>query len=315
MTAPAFKTSPRPTAREVLDVLRARGDIWSPTPGFVGFRGATLLLFEAMETLAKSVARDLAPESWQTPAAISFEALERADYFASFPQWLTGLAHLSDDPADLARVAENRSPARIAPRCMKAQATALPPAVCYHTYAALADSTLASPVLMNAQGTCWRHEAAGFQPLARGWAFNMREAVCVGSADAVEDFRGQATQALKGLASRLGLEAEVHPASDPFFSPTPEGQARGKGLVQRIRELKHELQIDMGDRRALAIGSVNQHASFFGEAFDITLPAGDPAHSACLAFGIERWVLAVMLAHGTEPDQWPQAVQVALPQK
>ncbi len=302
----------RRTATDVVQQLIERGDLWVASPGFVGMRGATAGLFRAIERIAGEVGGRLGPEVWRTPAVVPFETLDRADYFASFPQWLSGLSHLSDDPVDLARVASHSSPAKIAHERMVPQPAALPPAVCYHTYAVLAEKTLSRPVLMTAQGTCWRNEESGFQPLVRGWAFTMREAVCVGEPEVVEQFRLRATQSLRDLALRLDLTAELHPASDPFFASTAEERARGKALLQRIRELKHELQVDLGGRRALAIGSVNHHASFFGEAFDISLPNGGPAHSACVAFGLERWVLAVMLAHGTEPQGWPEAIHLYL---
>jgi hypothetical protein len=90
-------------------------------------------------------------------------------------------------------------------------------------------------------------------------------------------------------------------ASDPFFAPT----SRGRAALQRIKGLKHELALQFPDGRSLAIASFNDHESFFGEAFDIKLPSGDHASSGCVAFGIERWLLAVLATHGTNPSGWP----------
>lgn len=192
---------------------------------------------------------------------------------------------------------------------MRGSSVGLPPAVCYQAYAALADQTLADPITMTAQGTCWRREEDGFRPLERGWAFTMREAVCVGDAHSVSRFRDAGAKALLRLAEHLQVDADLTPASDPFFAPTEEGRARGKALLQRVQELKHELQVPLGDRRVLAVGSVNCHGSFFGECFDIRLPTGEPAHSACVAFGVERMVLAVLATHGPDPEGWPAGVQ------
>ncbi len=312
MTTLAATPRKQQSASQVLRTLTERGELWSPSPGFVGLRGSAGRLFESIERLTTALTRELAPDSWRTPPSISFQTLARADYFSAFPQWLTSLGHQSEDAKDLERVAEHAEPARVATELVRVVPSALPPAVCYHVYEALADRRLDHPVRVNTQGTCWRHEAAGFQPLARGWAFTMREAVCVGAPTDVEDFRVAATAALQNLADRLGLDAELHAASDPFFSPTPDGRARGKALLQRVRGLKYELQVDLGDRRALALGSVNNHVSFFGEAFDIRLADGAPAHSSCLAFGLERWVLAVMMAHGVDPATWPSNVRATL---
>ena len=44
---------------------------------------------------------------------------------------------------------------------------------------------------------------------------------------------------------------------------------------------------------------------FFGDAFDIRLEDGTAAHTACTAFGLERWLLAVLVRHGPDAAAWP----------
>jgi seryl-tRNA synthetase len=43
----------------------------------------------------------------------------------------------------------------------------------------------------------------------------------------------------------------------------------------------------------IAVASFNYHEDHFGRAFGITLRDGSHAHTACVAFGIERWELAL----------------------
>ena len=86
-----------------------------------------------------------------------------------------------------------------------------------------------------------------------------------------------------------------------FFAPT----ARGQAALQRIKGLKHELEFRFPDMRPLAIASFNDHEVFFGEAFGISLADGTPAWSGCVAFGIERWLLAILCTHGVDPKDWP----------
>jgi hypothetical protein len=83
----------------------------------------------------------------------------------------------------------------------------------------------------------------------------------------------RATERATQLANCLGLDAAIAPATDPFFAPT----ARAKQLVQRLKELKHELLLSVGDGRTTAAASFNLHDTFFGEAFRIRLPDGRPA--------------------------------------
>lgn len=292
-----------------LEALLESGELWTPADGFVGFRGRAKALYDAAERIARAFAVELSDEEWVVPPAVPLHTLARADYFASFPQWLCGVCHLSQHADDLAYIAAHAAPAQPVQRQMRGSAVALPPAVCYQAYAALADSTLSGTVTLTAQGTCWRREEKGFRALERGWAFTMRESICIGDAGTVARFREAGAAALLRLAEQLQIDADLVPASDPFFAPNEEARARGKALLQRVQELKHELQVPLGDRRALAVGSVNSHGSFFGESFDIRLPTGEPAHSACVAFGVERLVLAVLATHGADPEDWPSEIR------
>lgn len=289
------------TAEATVAELRRRGEVWTPTPGLVGLRGGTLALLQAIERRVTQLARTETDQEWRVPAGIPLSVLARADYFASFPQWLTVASHLSADPAELERVASARDPAGAAMDALSPAGAALPPAVCYHAYDALADSEVASPTLLTAQGTCWRHEGNRLRSLERDWAFTMREVICLGTSGDVEAFRQRGMDQARELAAALGLQAEIAPATDPFFAPT----SRGKELLQRLKGLKHELLVSIGDGRSLAIASFNHHEAFFGEAFAIRLRSGAPAATGCVAFGLERWLLAFVITHGPDPLDWP----------
>lgn len=297
------------TDEQVVAELRARGELWEPAPGLVGLRGDALQLYERIARLAQTAAESAADEGaalgdacerWRPPAAVALATLARARYFESFPQWLTLAAHLREDAASLEHVARAADPARAAcDACAPADA-ALPPAVCYHVYAALAGRTLSTATYVSAEGTCWRHEGDQLRPLARGWAFTMRECVCAGDEESVTAFRARGIERARALAASLALDAVLEEATDPFFRPT----ARGRELLQRLKGLKQELRLPVG-AGSVAAASFNLHERFFGDAFDIRLDDGSPAASACVAYGIERWLLAFLAAFGTSARDWP----------
>jgi hypothetical protein len=54
----------------------------------------------------------------------------------------------------------------------------------------------------------------------------------------------------------------------------------------------------------LAIGSVNFHRNYFGEAFEISRD-GREAFSGCVAFGLERWIYAFLERFGMNESDWP----------
>jgi seryl-tRNA synthetase len=288
-------------AASIIAALRASGELWEPAPGLIALRGETLRLFRALEELIGHIVSRETTDEWHVPPALPFDTLARADYFASFPQWLTAAAHLDASEAVLEQVATAADPARAGVSALRPTPTALQPAVCYHVYAALAGTRASETRCCAVAGTCWRHEAAGFTPLERSWAFTMREVVCVGVAADVADLRARGSAAAIALARELGLRPVLMQATDPFFAPS----TRGRALLQRLRALKHELLLPLGDGRSTAAASFNDHAQFFGNAFDIRDGTGAPASSGCVAYGIERWLLAVLVEHGTDPRNWP----------
>jgi seryl-tRNA synthetase len=129
----------------------------------------------------------------------------------------------------------------------------------------------------------------------------MLEVVCLGSPSDVEEFLACGVRCATEFARSLGLRATIADASDPFFAPT----GRGKALLQRMKRLKRELLLPLDSERGIAAASFNDHQTFFGESFGIRGADGAPISTGCIAFGIERWVLAWLAAYGPEPEGWP----------
>src|SRR5205823_1854332 len=98
---------------EVVRALRARGELWEPSAGITALRGDAAALFRDLERAIGAVCGLETSDEWRVPPAIGFETLARAEYFASFPHWLTLTSHLSDDEEMLRRVAEHNEPALV----------------------------------------------------------------------------------------------------------------------------------------------------------------------------------------------------------
>jgi hypothetical protein len=124
----------------------------------------------------------------------------------------------------------------------------------------------------------------------------MREIVCLGTADEVKTFLEAEQVRVTAFTSRIGLPVEFANATDPFFRPT----RNPKYLLQKLEPVKTEMVF----RAQLAIGSLNFHRNYFGEAFGIRR-AGAEAFSGCVAFGIERWIGAFVRHFGPTPADWP----------
>ena len=286
---------------DVTSALGARGELVEVAPGLVALRGAAALLFRTLDQAITALCLEEASEEWRVPSAIDFATLARADYFASFPQWLTLASHLTDDEQTLRQIAGHTDPGSTMNAASVPPKAALNPAVCFHIYAALQGTTVGPAVVVTAQSECWRHEGSRHAPLERQWAFTMREVVCVGAEDEARAFLVRCRERVADFARALDLDPTIVAASDPFFAPA----ARAKQLLQRLKELKHELLLPIDADRRIAASSFNLHDTFFGAAFDITLPNGQPATTACVAFGLERWLLAFAVRHGIDAGGWP----------
>lgn len=176
------------------------------------------------------------------------------------------------------------------------------PAVCMHCYILHKDSVVEDYKLirMTVKGRCKRKETAGYQYLERLHDFTMREIVFIGPENQVIHKREKYMKLVTDLISTLKLEGNIKVASDPFFKK--EDQAKAE--FQKKFKLKYEMNLinwDTGNE--IAVGSFNYHHSHFAQAYNIRMPNGLPAHSCCIAFGLERLAYVVISQIGLEKTQ------------
>jgi acyl carrier protein len=298
------RTDPARFASPV-DALCARGELTLPAPGRVGLSGAVLGLFQYFDAVALGWARELGAREHEYPNLIALATLERAGHLGSFPHQLTLVSHLEREPDLLRRVAAE--PGSLRRDDLAAPRHALAPAVCYHCYPEWAGRTLdAGPVVLTARGRCARVETGHPAPLERQWDFAMREIIVLGSRDEVEAARRLLVRRASELMDALDLDGCIETAHDPFFTRA----SRGKRLLQQLGTLKYELRLRLdGGGRSLAVASFNHHQDHFGRCFEIRRPGGAPAHSGCVALGLERWVLGFLTQRGVNESAWPGEVR------
>lgn len=221
----------------------------------------------ALDATLREAALIAGAEEHIFPTVIAAETLGRAEYFQSFPNYATRV----ERPGQTGNYF-------------------LSPAVCYHCYEALVNSRLAAPVIIGCCGRCFRGDASDGSHL---WEFTMREVVFIGSSTFVQEQRETWMRKIQTWAEMLDLEAALAPANDPFFGT----ENRGRKLLQQLKQLKYELHAPGPAGTLMAIASFNLHEQFFGGRFNITLEDGSPAFSGCVAFGLERWIMALLTRH------------------
>jgi seryl-tRNA synthetase len=252
---------------------------WATDNGLEVLDGGQLRLLRAIDAVFLRWAADWEAAEYRFPFLMRCEDLDSLDYYDNFPQ--LGLAAVRLSPRRLSTMlgCAPRPAKQIPAEAMEPSDFALPSAACYPLYVQLGGATLpAEGTLQTTVGTCFRNEEH-YRGLRRLLGFSMREIVCVGPEERAKDHLLRAKVAVRGLCAELGLEVKLEVATDPFFD-----KDGGKARMQRLFPVKEEFVVG-----GLAIGSVNYHRNFFGERCAIRV--GDaPAHTSCLAFGLERWV-------------------------
>ncbi|CAM3108808.1 hypothetical protein [Rariglobus hedericola] len=238
--------------------------------------------FERIDQAFVAWAQDWQADIAQFPALIASSTLCHAGYPASFPHLLMSACACADPAQPLTHLlaSENLAPTD----------WLLSPAVCYHAYAQWSGQQLpeGSGRILTARGRCFRREIE-FIPGRRQIEFEMREIILCGDPEWMEPFLTNAVTRIDEIATSSNLSGVWALAEDPFFLPV----AQGKALIQRLQETKKEFLVrSSAQLDPLAIASINRHGTFFGERFDLRLANGAPAHTACIAFGLDRWASA-----------------------
>ena len=290
-------------------LLEAEGDLFKYGPGRYGLGPKSLWLLEFFDRRINLLAHQFSAAPHQYPNMIGADTLDRCKYFQSFPHSLSLVLHLREDLEALKQFAKNArwdgSRLSYAPENLSDAQCLLAPAVCFHCYAWLHDSQLDGPRAITAVGRCFRYESSNLTGLERLWDFTMREIIFLGPKDYVLSQRRKAIDEVVVILDEWGLTYDIKSATDPFFIEEYSAQV----AFQSGFDLKYEIQALLPYKgKTFAVGSFNHHQDFFGRSFNIKTASGEPIHTGCAAFGLERLVLAFFAQHGLDSRNWPEAV-------
>ena len=161
--------------------------------------------------------------------------------------------------------------------------------------------------LFDVAGDCFRREPS--KDVDRFQSFRMREFVAIGAPEEISGFRDQWMARAPEIAADLALSHRLDVANDPFFGR--EGQMMGR--FQVANALKFEMLIPVRSTETpTACMSFNCHRDHFGEVWGLKTADGELAHTACVAFGVDRLAVALFARHGIEFAGWPASVRTKL---
>ena len=264
-----------------------------------------------VEALAALISSYRAPEAevLRFPPVMSRAQLERHGYLKSFPNLLGAVSCLCGSERHIRGVVQRFEEGADWTGELEAADLVLAPAACYPVYplAAARGPVPADGYVFDVASDCFRREPS--RDLDRLQSFRMREYVCVGRPEQIDDFRRRWMARAQDLARQLGLPHRLDTASDAFFG-------RGGKLMamsQVEQALKFELLIPLRSAAdPTACMSFNYHRDHFGTTWNLRNTAGQVMHTGCVAFGMDRLALALFATHGLDLQDWPAATRKAL---
>ncbi|HZZ71721.1 MAG TPA: amino acid--[acyl-carrier-protein] ligase [Pirellulales bacterium] len=275
--------------------------------GLYGLSGVFEDVVERFEQLVTRRARRLRAEVMRFPAIMSRDAYLKMTHLDNFPDLLGSVHSFTGNERDHARMLGLRNRGEDWTQALCPTQVMMTPAACYPLYPTATGSLADEGRLIDLRSFVFRHEPA-LDP-ARMMIFRQREFVRLGTAEQALAHREFWLEEGTEVLNLLGLPVERVVANDPFF-----GRAgRLMADAQKDQILKYELTITVAsEEKPTAIASCNYHQNHFGKTFDIMTPDGNPAHTACIGYGLERIALALFMRHGFDTDRWPNSVKNTL---
>jgi seryl-tRNA synthetase len=292
------------------DLVAAGMLVESGVAGIFGRGAAFERIREGFDSLVSEAASADSPERFAFPPLLPREQLERIGYLKSFPHLAGSVFSFEGDEEQAAEQEDLASRHADWSGFQRMTDLVLTPAACYPVYPAIAARGRLAPggVTVDAGGSyVFRREPSG-DP-ARMQMFHQREIVRIAEPEAVQAWRDSWRDRAVALLRSVGLDARAEVANDPFFGRSGRLLARS----QRTQELKFEVVAPIAGPEPTAVASFNYHQSHFSDVYGIEIEAEDrTAHTACLGFGLERIVLALLRAHGLDLESWPAEVREGL---
>jgi seryl-tRNA synthetase len=298
------------TARDAfrLELLDAGLLIATTSPGIYGRSGDFEAILTGLDRVLGEMAGPLHATALRFPPVYPRADFERTDYIASFPDLSGVVSSFEAGDREHRELLGARERGERWDGWLTPSDVVLTNAICHPLYATLEGILPEDGTVYDLFGYGFRHEPS-LDPM-RMQSFRMREFVYVGTPDGAQEYRDTWLDHATATLASLGLPVTQVAANDPFF-----GRAGRMLISSQLREnLKIELTVPIyGDlHEGTAIASANCQRDHLTAAFGIRTTDGDIAHASCLAFGMERTVLALLRTHGLDATAWPAEVRERL---
>ncbi len=276
----------------------------SGVKGVYGRSGTFETIVDRFEELVTRTGAHFKAEVMRFPPILNRAHYLCTDHIHNFPDLMGSVHSFRGKDAEHAELVRKLEAGEDWTRDLVPSEVMMIPAACYPLYPAAAGTLKPEGRVIDLKSFVFRHEPS--DDPARMQIFRQREYVRLGTAEQAIAHRDYWLATGRRILESVGLDVRVVVANDPFFGRG----GRLRKATQREQDLKHEIVVPIcSEEHPTAISSCNYHLDSFGAKFGIRTPDGQPAHTACIGFGLERITLALFKKHGLDVRGWPGQVR------
>ncbi|NEU61595.1 aminoacyl--tRNA ligase-related protein [Paenibacillus sp. ALJ109b] len=260
-------------------------------------------LYSIFDLIFQNISQNYNAKNRKYSSLIPREVMDVCKYVNYFPQNAYFVAELPHDYYVLKQVKIENDIENF----VRLNEFMLSPAVCFHCYQELKNQEIKDSIVFTAEGSCFRHEAAWRVGQHRMNEFSMREIIYFGQPEFVCQIRNDILEEIWDLFNELGFCGRIETAHDPFYFPQDSSRAQH----QMLADMKYELVVEIPNSDiSFSIASFNNVKDTLCREFEITSTIDKKyLHSGCVAFGIDRWVYALMSTFGLDIQCYPQKIR------
>ena len=273
--------------------------------GQIGFGEKGIFLFDFFDSKFSEIAYELGAIEKLYPVLLPLDAYSMTGYVRKTPQYAIFCSTVKESLKELEQTdaaVHNKKIKEI----IKEPRFALSPSACFHTYIEYKDKTLKDNTIVTFKQNVFRNEGRlNYNEIGRLCDYHVREIVMLGSNQFIIEIRDKIMQKSKELMSKLQLVGDISLASDSFVVPKMQMYRK----IQHIDKSKYEMHLNISSDKSISTASYNLHGKAFTDPFNISVENCEDTVTACVGFGLQRWVLAFLLQHGLNEESWPEEVK------
>ena len=185
---------------------------------------------------------------------------------------------------------------------------ALSPSACFHTYIEYKNRILENDTIITFRQNVFRNEGRlNYDEIGRLCDYHVREIVMIGSQEYVDKCRSEIMEKTVDIMKRYGMNGDITLASDSFVIPRMQMYRK----IQRIDKSKYEMHLKVDSDKAISTASFNLHGKAFTDSFNISVKGEKDTVTACVGYGLQRWVIAFFCQFGFNEEKWPNEIAKA----